>query len=174
MPEPVLVFGYGNPSRGDDALGPLLIEHIQECFGADRLELLTDFQLQIEHALDLDDRKLVLFVDASIAGPAPWNFSELEPVADIGYTTHAMHPASVMAVYQSIRKHPPPPCFLLAVKGESFELGDGLSSNAERHLREAEAFIEGLLDNPDPAGWRCRIGEILQGAEIKIKDQSVI
>ena len=25
---PLLVFGWGNPSRGDDALGPLLVEQL--------------------------------------------------------------------------------------------------------------------------------------------------
>lgn len=154
MTEPVLVFGYGNLSRGDDALGPLLIEYLQQRFGTDHLDLLTDFQLQIEHALDLDGRELVLFVDASVACAAPWEFSELNPALDIGYTSHAMHPASVMAVYQSIRKQPPPPCFLLAIQGESFELGEGLSTNAERHLQQAESFVEELLRSPNLADWR--------------------
>ena len=28
-PPPVLVFGWGNPSRGDDALGPLFVDAIE-------------------------------------------------------------------------------------------------------------------------------------------------
>jgi hydrogenase maturation protease len=158
MPKPVLVFGYGNPSRGDDALGPLLIEYVQDRFDTAGIDLLTDFQLQIEHALDLDNRELVLFVDASVACVAPFELAELKLAADIGYTTHAMHPASVMAVYQSIRKQPPPPCFLLAIKGETFELGEGLSANAECHLRLAESFVAGLLRNPCLADWRSKTG----------------
>ena len=51
---PILIFTYGNPSRGDDALGPamfdLLEKHKRETGELDRVELLTDFQLQIEHA----------------------------------------------------------------------------------------------------------------------------
>jgi hydrogenase maturation protease len=156
MPKPVLVFGYGNPSRGDDALGPLLIDHVQAHCDKDDIDILTDFQLQIEHALDLEDRELVLFVDASVACEAPFELTELRAVASIGYTTHALHPSSVMAVYQSIRKHPPPPCFLLAVKGEAFELGEDLSASAERYLRQAESFIEELLQNPNPADWRSK------------------
>ena len=49
----VLIFGYGNLSRGDDALGPLIIEYIEKNCFFDGLEMITDFQLQIEHALDL-------------------------------------------------------------------------------------------------------------------------
>jgi hypothetical protein len=53
---PLLVLAVGNPSRGDDALGPALLDALAALAaqGADRLgdiELLSDFQLQIEHAL---------------------------------------------------------------------------------------------------------------------------
>ena len=59
--KPVLVFGYGNLSRGDDALGPLLLEAIERSPKAvlESVEILSDFQLQIEHALDLENRDLV-------------------------------------------------------------------------------------------------------------------
>ena len=67
MIKPILVFGYGNLSRGDDALGPLLLDYIQKHCDLRKIELLTDFQLQIEHALDLEHRSLILFVDASVA-----------------------------------------------------------------------------------------------------------
>ena len=61
---PNLIFTWGNPSRGDDALGPAMYDLLQneDISGVD---LLTDFQLQIEHAIDLEGRERVLFVDAS-------------------------------------------------------------------------------------------------------------
>lgn len=152
--KPVLVFGYGNLSRGDDALGPLLLEHVEKYCALDAIDVLSDFQLQIEHALDLNERELVLFVDASVACPGPIDFAELKPAQDDSYTTHAMSPAAVLAVYQTINKKPPPPCFLLSIKGESFELGEGLSLNAEQHLAAACQFAGQLLGNPDNSVWR--------------------
>jgi len=65
-----LIFGWGNPSRGDDALGPLFIERI-ESLGLPGVECLTDFQLQVENALDIQDRQCILFVDASISAWHP-------------------------------------------------------------------------------------------------------
>ena len=60
--KPVLLLGYGNPSRGDDALGPMLLEMLEADRRAgrapDNFETLTDFQLQVEHALDLQRRRL--------------------------------------------------------------------------------------------------------------------
>ncbi|OYV17425.1 MAG: HoxW protein, partial [Methylococcaceae bacterium NSP1-2] len=56
-PKLILLLGYGNPSRGDDALGVLLLEQLPiACLQA--VELLTNFQLQIEHALDLKQWQL--------------------------------------------------------------------------------------------------------------------
>ncbi|MDP2785684.1 MAG: Ni/Fe hydrogenase, partial [Sulfurimicrobium sp.] len=66
MTAPLLVFGYGNPSRGDDALGPLLLEQLA-ALNLPHVELLTDFQLQVEHAVDLQGRERVLFIDASVS-----------------------------------------------------------------------------------------------------------
>jgi len=153
MPKAVLLFGYGNLSRGDDALGPLLLEHVESHCSLDAVEILSDFQLQIEHALDLENRRLVLFVDASVACADAFDFTVLEPARDKSYTTHAMSPAAVLDVYQSIKKQAPPPCFLLSIKAEKFELGDGLSANAENNLAQASQFAEELLSNPDLDFW---------------------
>jgi hydrogenase maturation protease len=153
MPKPVLLFGYGNLSRGDDALGPLLLEYAESHCDLDAIEILSDFQLQIEHALDLEDRRLVLFVDASVACADAFDFAMLEPARDKSYTTHAMSPAAVLDVYQSIKNQTPPPCFLLSIKAEQFELGDGLSLNAENNLVQACSFAGRLLSNPSLDFW---------------------
>ena len=151
--KPILIFAYGNLSRGDDALGPLLLEHIESHCSLEQIELLTDFQLQVEHALDLENRELVLFVDASMACIDGFAFERLMPAKDKSYTTHAMSPASVLAVYQSIHKQAPPASFLLSIKGEAFELGATLSQAATQNLTEACHFAERLLINPSLHFW---------------------
>jgi len=153
MIKPILIFGYGNLSRGDDALGPLLLEHIEQHCDLTQIELLNDFQLQIEHALDLEHRTLILFVDASVACIDNLNFSQLTATRDKSYTTHAMSPAAVLAVYVSIKKQTPPPCFLLSIKAESMELGEGLSSTAEYNLQQASLFVDRLLQQPNLTHW---------------------
>jgi hydrogenase maturation protease len=138
---PTLIFGWGNPSRGDDALGPLFVEHFAELARRHpewgEVECLTDFQLQVEHALDLQGRRRVLFVDASLDAPAPCSLARIEAARDDSFTTHAMSPQAVLKVYTDIEDGAPPPCWLLAIRGERFELGESLSDAARHSLQAA-------------------------------------
>lgn len=157
MNKSLLIIAVGNPSRGDDALGPLFLERLAEgrelLHNQNEIELLTDFQLQIEHAVDLEDRALALFVDASVACHSPFQFTRLQPVEDAGYTSHALSPAAVLCVYGQINPDPPPPAFQLAIRGECFELGESLSAAAEVNLASALKFAGQLLKQPVVEIW---------------------
>lgn len=145
--KPILIFGYGNLSRGDDAVGPLLLEHLEQFVDLSQIELLCDFQLQIEHALDLQERELVIFVDASVASDKAFAFKRLQACRDNSYTTHAMSPASLLQVFESVTGQTAPPSFLFSIKAKSFELGEPLSSTATTNLQQACQFAENLLSH---------------------------
>ena len=151
MNEPLLIFAYGNPSRGDDALGPLLIEHLQ-ILNLKNIEILTDFQLQVEHAYDLQGRERVLFIDASVSCESPYTFSRLFAQKDPSYTTHVMSPMAVMHVYQELYGDPPP-SYLLQVRGESFELGESLSPQAEVNLQSSLDLLRRLCSESNLQEW---------------------
>lgn len=140
MTAPVLVFGWGNPSRGDDALGPLFVEQV-EAMGLPGVECLTDFQLQVEHALDLHGRRLILFVDASVDAEAPFSVEPIAPARDESFSSHAMTPQSVLQVYCDLEDEEPPPAWLLAIRGERFELGEPLTPAAARGLEAAVEWV---------------------------------
>lgn len=152
MSAPTLIFAWGNPSRGDDALGPLFIEHFQALaarhpeWGA--IDFLTDFQLQVEHALDLQGRQRVLFVDASSRGTDACCLQPIAAAKDASFTTHAMSPQAVMQVYAEIEDADPPPCWLLGIRGESFELGAPLSAPAHQALAAAMESAAAWLAAP--------------------------
>jgi hydrogenase maturation protease len=152
-----LILACGNPSRGDDALGPLFLERLaamrEQCGDWRDVELLADFQLQIDHAVDLEGRALVLFVDASVSCPPPYQFTRLRPARDASYTSHALSPAVVLHVYQQINHASPPPAFQLAIRGERFELGEPPSAAAEAHLAAALEFADRLLTMRNGEIW---------------------
>ncbi len=147
MPAPVLIFTWGNPSRGDDALGPalydLLEEHQQKTGELSEVELLTDFQLQIEHAVDLEERECIIFVDASVSCAEPYEMQPLTAARDDTFTTHAMSPASLLSVYKQVNGHEPPPAFLLTIRAYEFGLGKEMTERARTNLQQAFEYILG-------------------------------
>jgi hypothetical protein len=119
---------------------------------------LTDFQLQPEHATDLLDRDLVLFVDAAIHTPAPYSFARVHRARDPSFTTHAMSPAAVLSVYHQVFEREPPDAYVLAIRGQTFDLGDAMSAAAALHLEAAVTLASHLLDAP------AEIERLLDGA----------
>lgn len=153
----VVVLACGNPSRGDDGLGPTLLDRLEACAPglADHcdLALLSDFQFQVEHALDLEGKDMALFIDASVAGAAPCGLHRLAPEPDGSFTTHALSPSAVLYVYRGIRGQEPPPAYLLGIRGVGFELGAPLSPQAAAHLEAAWSLLRRLLEDPRPEAW---------------------
>lgn len=148
---PLLIFGYGNPSRGDDALGPLLLERL-EALGLPDIELLTDFQLQVEHALDLQNRERVLFVDANVSCTPPYIFSQLQAEKDASFTSHVMSPMALLHAYRNLYG-PHPPAYLLEIRGERFELGEPLSPKAAANLGASLDLVKRLCQNCTSHAW---------------------
>ena len=143
MRAPVVVFAVGNPSRGDDAIGPLLAERLDR-EGLPGVEVVVDFQLQVEHALDLEDRRLAVFVDAAVDLDAPFELRPVYARRDDSYTTHALSPAAVLETYARITGREPPPACCLAVKGECFDLGRAASRSALGNVEEAWPRLRAL------------------------------
>jgi hydrogenase maturation protease len=156
--KPVVVFAVGNPSRGDDAIGPELCGRLEKWLKneglEDQVELIEDFQLQIEHVLDLQGRQLALFIDAGANTPAPYTFKPIAPATGIAHTTHELPPEAVLQVYLQTEGCEPPPSFVLCVSGEKFELGEPLTVTATNHLETAFSLLKQLCRKAELAVWK--------------------
>lgn len=159
---PVLVLAVGNPSRGDDALGPLLAERLQAWLGQqdaatlEAIEVITDQQLVVEHVFDMQGRSHVLFVDAAAQGdqpvslaalqaPVPWPDQQAAHLAAEGplqpIDSHRSTPAQLLALHQHLLNAAPPASSLLTITGHGFELGEPLSVPAQAALEQAWAAL---------------------------------
>jgi len=159
MTAPVVVFAVGNPSRGDDAIGPVICGRLEKWLEneglADEVELIEDFQLNVEHALDLQGRELVLFIDAGENTPAPFIFEQIYPSTATSHTTHALPPQAVLKVYRQMEGKEPPPSFVLCVRGEEFELGAEMTPAALGGIEAAMTLLERLVTKLTLADWRA-------------------
>ena len=156
MVKPVLLFAYGNIARGDDALGPLLLEQLQlaltEVCGHP-LKLLNDYQMQIEHVMDLQDCERVLLLDADSSLDRPFRFYPVQQKLETHYTTHGMTPSTLLHTYQQVFHQAAPETSMLALQGSRFELGEKLSEQAQRNLETALQFLSPILSSTDFSLW---------------------
>jgi len=158
MTAPILIFGIGNESRGDDALAPLLLRGLEgwvEAAGrGEQVELIEDYQLQVEHVTDLIGRSAVLFVDADVSCIEPFHFSEIAAEKDSSYTSHVMTPFALLHTYRQVYGMDAPPTFLLRIRGYDFELGNPLSDRAAANLEAATEWIRELCADGNLQRWR--------------------
>lgn len=152
MPK-LLLFGYGNPGRGDDGLGLDLIERIAQLNLAD-VECQNDMQLQVEHVTDLAGCDQALFIDADVFCADPFKFSEIRAEKNGSYTSHAMNPSALLHAYQRVYGVDGPPAFLLRIRGYDFGLGDSLSDQAAANLEAATKLVVKLCKTSSLQYWR--------------------
>jgi hydrogenase maturation protease len=150
MPSPLLVFAIGNESRGDDALAPLLVRKLVTEGINTHVELIEDYQLQVEHVTDLEGRSAALFVDADMSCEAPFHFSEITALQDNSYTSHAMSPFALLHTFSQVYGSGAPRCFLLRIRGYGFELGESLSKEAAINLELATREVRQWLVHQQP------------------------
>ena len=155
--KPILVFTWGNPARGDDALGSLFLEHLlqQREHGLlpDNFDSQMDFQLQIEHLLDLRGYELILFADAALHVDG-LRFEALLAEKDSSFSSHALSPSALLHTFVQVTGEQPPPAFLLQIGGVEFALGKGLSDTANNNLHAAVQLCRILLEQPEEKAWR--------------------
>lgn len=147
----------GEPSRGDDGLGPAVLEAVLDELPPAvraRLDVRRRPGLDPVDLLDLADDTAVIVVDC-VVGVAPGTVVRL-PLADLGRTggpgpasTHTLPVADVVRLVEAVAGRPPPGVFL-GLGGRSFELGAPLSPPVRAALpgfgAALRAEIDGLLD----------------------------
>lgn len=143
----ILVFGYGNPGRLDDGLGPAFVDQLE----ALRLPDVTcdcDYQLNVEDASLVAAHDLVVFVDAAATGPEPFALRRVAPQSELSFSTHSVSPAAVLGLARDMFGRCPP-AFTLGIRGYEFNaFGETISSRARGNLRAAlDFFLELLRDD---------------------------
>jgi hydrogenase maturation protease len=155
-PMKTLIIGIGNPGRGDDGLGPALVERLAGAAAGtwpegsiieppEGISALWKYQLNIEDAGLIRDFDRVVFADASMEENEPATLKEITPAASITFTTHELSPAAVLALSEELYDRAPS-AFLLSIPGFSWDLAEGLSDGARRNLDRAVDLLRDHLE----------------------------
>ena len=139
----VVIVGVGNILRGDDGLGPMLVERLKPEVRA----LCIDAGSTLENYLGKIIKAqpdTVLLIDAMHLGLEPGAYEMLEAalIEPGGLSTHDMSPRLLIDLLIERIKGK---IFLLGIQPECLSLGNGLSFRIRETLQELEQRIIGVL-----------------------------
>ncbi|NOX44592.1 MAG: hydrogenase maturation protease [Caldiserica bacterium] len=135
----ILVVGYGNPIRRDDAVGLWIAGRLS---GRPDVETVSAWPFTPELIARLAGADLVIFVDADVRpGPIRWRRVRPVPTAVL---SHSPEPGELLAWAVALFGREPE-AWLVTVPGRDFSFGEGLSryarSAAERVIRRIERLL---------------------------------
>jgi hydrogenase maturation protease len=142
----VLVIGYGNTLRGDDAVGQHVALAVSN-WNVPGLAVEAVHQLTSDLAEPLSRADLAIFVDAKLAGePDLVEVRSLEASGTPETFGHTSNPQSLLALASAVfGRHPP--AWLISVPAVDFSLREGFSATAMRGAAEALALVAALIDD---------------------------
>jgi hydrogenase maturation protease len=145
-----LVIGYGNPLRGDDAIGPRAALAVA-AWEIPGVRALAVHQLVPELAEALAAATTAIFVDAHIldsaedAAEAAIAVEPIGPATSVSALGHTADPRALLALTAALYGRCPA-AWAIAVPAPCFALGAALSPQAERGLSAALLQVRALLD----------------------------
>jgi hydrogenase maturation protease len=145
----ILIIGYGNELRGDDAAGLRVAETVSR-LNLPGTEALAVRQLTPELAEPLSQASAVLFVDAAVDGPP--GHVEVTPCgpADLARPLgHLGDPDALLALAEAVFGRTPS-AWLVKVRVQTTALGAPLSAAAEQGVRAAVAVVGELIRQLGP------------------------
>lgn len=146
MTPPVLVLGYGNTLRGDDAAGPAVATALQE-LDLPAIDARPCHQLTPELAAPLAQANLAIFIDASIHPHSNPTCTHLKPALSTTQPfAHACSPQTLLRLALELYGHAPN-AWLIQIPASSFNLGDPLSPACAAALPQA-VHLATLLATP--------------------------
>ncbi len=146
MPK-VMLIGYGNPLRTDDAIGWRAAGELSKQLASDEVEIVACHRLNPEMAEAVAQTKLVIFIDACTDGtPGRVTRRDVQPAAYTpDMTTHHLDPASLLACAQELYGKAPR-AVVICVTGECFGFGRELTATVERAFPGVVELARGLIE----------------------------
>ncbi len=133
---PLLIIGWGNPLRGDDALGWVAAERLTKLVGSEA-EVRVSHQLLPEFAEEISRSGLVVFIDAACDNERGEVRSErVEPRCSASAAfSHQLDPAALLGMARRLYGSCPE-AYLFSMGGRSFGYGEEQSPEVQSGLPE--------------------------------------
>jgi hydrogenase maturation protease len=132
------VIGYGNSLAGDDAVGFYTVQKLVGLELPAGVKVKYVHQLMPEHAEEISENDIVIFIDAEIsenAGELRCRKISCNELFDSGSSSHEYTLDSILLLTQQLYGKIPV-IYLITVVGSSFLTGDSLSMEVENRISD--------------------------------------
>jgi hydrogenase maturation protease len=137
-----LVIGYGNTLRGDDGVGPRVVEAVR-ALRLPGVHTLVCQQLAPEHAAYISLAHTVIFVDAAVDAPKEVQLRKLEPNESSQLMAHAADPRTMLALSRDVFGQVPK-AWWLTIPAVKMDFSEELTPEAQRGFATAVEKIQTL------------------------------
>lgn len=139
----VLVIGYGNTLRGDDAAGIHAAEHIAKHHP--EIVCTCVHQLMPELAEQIAEYDVVFFIDADVNVTQP-NVRLITPSIETDQPrSHFISPESLLALSQQLYQHIPIKTYVIGIPASQFEFSEELSTQTNNAMHECIELVERII-----------------------------
>lgn len=151
MTDAALIIGYGSPIRGDDAIGPLVADDLQNRMLPDSVTVLARHDLGADLVPIIASATRVVFVDACLDGePGRIYRQRLDGVPETAAPmAHTLDPGELLA-WARVLYGTRPETYLLSTPGVSFDYGSYRLTPAVQRARASLAEQALLLARGGP------------------------
>lgn len=141
----ILIIGYGNPLRSDDAIGQRIAQMMKERLNDENLQVMTAYQLTPELVDPIRQAQIVIFIDARVGQmPGKIVWETLQPEKEGGVFTHHISPAALLTAAQELYGARPKG-ILISIVGAVFDYGNELSPQLHRMLPDIADQVEAIM-----------------------------
>lgn len=141
----ILLLAIGNTGRQDDGLGWNFAEQVERKIQRG-MDVEYRYQLQVEDAELIRHYDEVYVVDAFKGSTIqPYFFEPCQPAISFAYSTHALDITAILALCRQLY-HKTPKTYTIAIAGEEWDLGIGLSAKGNENLDKAFTFFKKKMD----------------------------
>lgn len=150
-PELCYIVGYGNPQRRDDGLGQYVVAGLERKFmNREGLRFLVRHQLDPDLVEELREAESVVLVDATMDSlEEGWRWTRVASQLErLPVLSHTLEPGFLVGLLGLLYGREPT-TWLLAIQGDDFKLGEGLSPRAEERAHQVIAELAKFVSKED-------------------------
>lgn len=139
----LLLIGIGNISRGDDGMGWMFADDMDNNLG-NAITVEKAFQLVVEDALKITAYDTVIFVDASencFDGGFDFRKIQIPDEIKTEFTSHTQSPENIIFLASELFQHTVD-AYVLEIGGQTWELGETLSDYGQQNLTNALKYFK--------------------------------